>query len=82
MQPELSLVDNLRFGLVHVRLDSDAFIKQFGLVFNNRLRREVWVFLQLSTIRSDMGQHLQFLQCFNAYDDVFFSELFFAGGGG
>ena len=35
MQPELSLADDKQFGLVHVGLDSDGFIKQFGLVFTD-----------------------------------------------
>ena len=35
----------MQFGLVHVGLESDAFIKQFGLVFDNGLWREVVVSL-------------------------------------
>ena len=41
MQPELSLVDDKQFGLVHVGLVGDAVIKQFGVVYNNGLMREV-----------------------------------------
>ena len=63
------------FGLVHVGLDSDASIKQFGLVFDNVLRTELVVSLSRpspSTSLTMIHHHHQ-----NA-TFVLFSPLFFA----